>query len=383
MKKKKIITATVITAVLLVAALYAATNIPLPSQNATLTEFLDSRHDPQVEALLDDMTIEEKAGQLFMGCFYTTVPSPETVKKYNLGMALFFGKSFTGATPNSILTGIKAIQASSKIELMFAVDEEGGPVNRVSLYPAFRSSEFRAPRDIYTQGGMEAIVSDIHEKNALLSSIGINLNLAPVCDISTVSSDFMYSRSLGQNAAVTSQYAAESVMAYRDDNMGCSLKHFPGYGNVADTHNGFAVDNRSLEQLHEVDMKPFEAGIRAGAPSVLVSHNIVSAIDGNLPASLSPRIHRILREDMDFKGVIITDDLSMGAIADYFPKSGGAVEAIMAGNDVLCTGEYKKQYPAVLAAVADGTISEDRIDQSVRRVLRWKIELGLIDASSN
>ena len=138
------------------------------------------------------------------------------------------------------------------------------------------------------------------------------------------------------------------------------------------------MDNRSLQQLEESDLVPFRAGIKAGTPSVLVSHNIVSALDDDLPASLSPAVHRMLRYDMRFDGVIITDDLSMGAISDFLPGVDSAVAAVMAGNDMLCTGNYKEQSAAVIAAVKNGEISEERIDASVRRILTWKRSLSLL-----
>ena len=138
-----------------------------------------------------------------------------------------------------------------------------------------------------------------------------------------------------------------------------------------------SIDKRSEKQLEENDFLPFKAGIDAGAPSVLVSHNIVSSLDESLPASLSPAVHRILRYDMNFSGVIITDDLSMGAVSNFSPKTDSAVTAIMAGNDILCTGDFASQYKAVLEAVNNGTISEERIDTSVRRILLWKKDLSL------
>ena len=259
------------------------------------------------------------------------------------------------------------------------MDEEGGTVVRVSSSKKFRSTPFLSPRELYAKGGLDLIVSDAHEKNSLLSGLGINLDLAPVCDISTNRKDFMYDRSLGQDARTTSDFAEAVVKACAEDSMGCTLKHFPGYGDSADTHKGIAVDRRSMEQLKSSDLLPFQAGIDAGAPSVLVSHNIVRAIDAAAPASLSPAVHRMLREDMGFCGVIITDDLSMDAIDEFFPETGSAVSAVLAGNDMLCTGSFRRQYDAVLKAVRDGDITEERIDQSVRRIISWKISAGLID----
>ncbi|MDO4546126.1 MAG: glycoside hydrolase family 3 N-terminal domain-containing protein [Bacillota bacterium] len=355
-------------------------NLPQSGSGVTLSDVLERDRDPDVEALLEEMTLDEKVGQMFMGCFYGGTPSPETVSQYHLGSVLFFKASFENSDMESFKASLDAIDEASAITPIAAVDEEGGTVVRVSGNAGFREKAFQSPRDLFDAGGMDAVIDETHEKNALLSEMGIDLNLAPVCDISTDPADFMYPRSLGQSAEVTSQFATETVKACLEDNMGCSLKHFPGYGNAADTHNGFAIDARSLEQLESNDFLPFAAGIEAGAPSVLVSHNIVRAIDGERPASLSPAIHNILRYDMKFDGVIITDDLSMGAIADYYPEMDGAVAAVIAGNDILCTGDFRDQYGAVLDAVKGGIISEERIDQSVRRILNWKKDLGLLES---
>lgn len=343
----------------------------------TLTEIVEGNRNPAIEETLDSMTLEQKIGQMFMGCFYSKTPLPETVSRYHLGSVLLFGPSFTDNDKTSLKAQLDAIDNACTIKPIMAVDEEGGIVNRVSNSPAFRSEPFKSHREIFASGGMDAIIADTHEKNALLSEIGIDLNLAPVCDISLNPDDFMYPRSLGQNAEITSEYIAKVTAACIDDNMGCCLKHFPGYGNSADTHTGSATDNRSLKQLQESDFLPFEAGIKAGAPFVLVSHNIVTAIDDKLPASLSPAIHKILRYDMAFDGIIITDDLSMGAVSEFSPNTDSAVTAILAGNDMLCTGAFAKQYDAVLAAVNSEIISEERIDSSVRRILAWKKSMSL------
>lgn len=339
-----------------------------------------TREDKAIEKMLAGMSVEEKVGQLFMGCFYSGIPSSASADGYELGCVLLFGTAFDGSDKEAVTAAIRELNDASDIPPLVAVDEEGGTVNRVSSSPAFRSEPFRSPRELYASGGMDAVISDIHEKNALLAGLGINLNLAPVLDISTDPNDFMYQRSLGQDAAVTSEYAKAAVAACLEDNVGCCLKHFPGYGNSADTHNGIAVDSRSAEQIRNVDMLPFAAGVKAGAPAVLVSHSIVSALDPDLPASLSPAIHEILRDELGFDGVIITDDLSMGAIAEFSPDSDCAVAAILAGNDMLCTGDFAKQCSSVTEAVNNGTITEERLDDSVRRILKWKMDLGLIRA---
>lgn len=347
--------------------------------SSILTELDSERYGSEVCEMLNNMTLEEKVGQMFMGCFYDGTPDASAVNKYNLGSVLLFGRSFENTTSSQFKKKLEKINAAAHIKPIIAVDEEGGTVNRVSRSKNFCSKPFRSPRELYAIGGTELIVSDVHEKNALLSRLGITLNLAPVCDISRNPKDFMYYRSLGENADVTAEYAAAVVSACLEDGMGCTLKHFPGYGNSSDTHKGIAIDNRSLHKLESSDLLPFKSGIAAGAPSVLVSHNIVTALDGRLPASLSPAVHKLLRNDLGFDGVIITDDMSMDAIDNYFPDTDSAVMAVLAGNDMLCTGKYAAQYEALLSAVKNGKISESRIDMSVKRILSWKVELGLID----
>lgn len=344
----------------------------------TLTELVEAGRDPAIERMLDSMTTEEKVGQMIMGCFYNGTPDPETVDMYHLGSVLLFRPSFTSGDVSSLRTSLDAIDEACAVDPLIAVDEEGGTVVRVSGGTTFRAEAFDSPRDVFSSGGLEAIEKDTHEKNALLSELGIDLNLAPVCDISTDPSDFMYSRSLGQDAETTSQYAKTVVKACLEDNMGCCLKHFPGYGNAVDTHYGAAVNDRTIKQITEEDLLPFNAGIKAGAPSVLISHNIVSALDDRMPASLSPAVHNLLRYDMGFDGVVITDDMSMGAIYAFTQGADSAVTAVLAGNDMLCTGEYAYQYEMLLDAVEDGVISGERLDSSVRRILTWKKDLSLI-----
>lgn len=188
----------------------------------------------------------------------------------------------------------------------------------------------------------------------------------------------MYGRSLGRDAETTSEYIRKMVGLYSQNSMGCVLKHFPGYGNNADTHTGMAIDERPYETFRQQDFQPFQAGIQAGAGCVLVSHNIVTCVDGQYPASLSSQWHQVLREELGFTGCVITDDLVMDAIRQYCDASSAAVQAVKAGNDLLCCSDYETQYPAVLAAVQNGEISEERIDESVRRALRWKAQLGIL-----
>ena len=337
----------------------------------------ESPADP-IEALVASMTLEEKVGQLF----FSRCPAenaPQDAADYHLGGYILFGRDTKDKTANELIQSIARCQEAAQIPLFIGVDEEGGTVVRVSSNPHLRSAKFQSPQKLFAKGGMDAILADTHEKDLLLKALGFNLNLAPVADLSTNSGDFIYARSFGQDAAATSDYISAVVTQMADDRMGSVLKHFPGYGNNVDTHTGIAVDKRSREQFEQEDLLPFFAGIDAGAPCVLVSHNIVTCMDGDLPASLSPEVHRILRKELGFEGVVMTDDLDMQAIAGYLDSSSAAVSAIRAGNDLVLSSDYKNQIPSVLAAVADGTLDETIIDTACTRVLRCKAQLGILN----
>lgn len=334
-----------------------------------------SAGDP-MEVLMDSLTLEQKVGQIFLARCPET-GAAEAVQQYHLGGFVLFDRDFEGETPSSMAQKIAGYQGVSHIPLLIAVDEEGGTVNRVSSHEAFRAYPFPSPRALYTKGGLELIHNTEAEKAQLLSGLGINVNLAPVCDITTNPSAFMYRRSLGQSPAVTGEFVADSIQTMGRFGVAAVMKHFPGYGNNADTHTGIARDSRSLETLETEDMQPFFAGISAGGGAILVSHTIVEAIDPEYPASLSQPMNYYLRLAMNFGGVIITDDLSMDAIAAQYGTEEAAVLAVLAGNDLLCSTEFETQYSAVLKACRSGRIPETVLDEAVERVLRWKAQMGL------
>ena len=329
------------------------------------------------QSLLDAMTLSQKVAQLFIvRC--PAQNAAESVSQYQFGGYVLFGNDFKGRTKAQVSANIQSYQSASKIPMLIAVDEEGGKVNRISLYPAFRAAPFLSPRELYTQGGWPLIQSDTAEKCVLLRSLGINLNLAPVCDVSTDPQDYIYPRTFGGSAAETAQYISTVVTVMQKNGLGCTLKHFPGYGSNVDTHTGIARDERSLEHFRQNDFLPFQSGITAGAPVVMVSHNIVTAMDAEHPASLSPAVHRLLRQELGFRGLIMTDELDMGGIKQYTGGQDPAVAAVLAGNDLLCCTNYASQHAAVLKAVQSGTITEARIDESVRRILQYKIDAGIL-----
>ena len=329
-----------------------------------------------------NMTLEEKVGQLFF------VRCPETgaaedVETYHLGGLLLFGRDYKNAggewlTQDDFTAAVQSYQAAADIPLFIGSDEEGGTVTRASKNPNLFSAPLPSPQELYTAEGMDGLLSTTRTYNEQLKALGINVNFAPVCDVSTDKNDFIYARSFGKDAQTTADYIAKAVTDYEAAGVACVLKHFPGYGNNVDTHTGIAVDERSYETFETADLLPFSVGIAAGAPFVLVSHNVVECMDAALPASLSPAVHEVLRETLGFDGIVITDDLAMDAVKQY-ANGEAAVLAVLAGNDMLITSDYQNDIPAVLAAVADGRIAESDIDAHVLRILRYKQAQGWIE----
>ena len=335
----------------------------------------ETRPDPMV-SLLDTMTLAQKVGQMFLARCPEEY-APELASQYQLGGYLLFARDFEDRSHEQVADTIAGYQSAVSIPMFIAVDEEGGTVNRVSRNPLLRPEPFASPQDLYQQGGLQRIVEDTKEKCSLLSGLGVNLNLAPVCDLSQNPADFIYDRSFGQDARHTAAYVREVVQTMTRSRMGSALKHFPGYGGNVDTHTGIAYDHRPCETFRSEDFLPFRAGIESGAGMVLVSHNVVVCMDDRLPASLSPEVHRVLREELGFGGVILTDDLVMDGAGEFGSAEEIAVLAVQAGNDLLCSSEFELQIPAVLDAVRSGKIPMEQIDRSVLRILRLKQSLGL------
>lgn len=334
--------------------------------------------EKRIDKLMSAMTVEEKVGQMFF-VRYPNANAEEQVSEYNLGGYILFGKDLDGKTREEITKNIDSCQKSAKIPLLIGVDEEGGTVVRVSSNENLRVTSFLSPRDTFSNGGWSGIEEDTAEKADLLLSLGINVNLAPVCDVTSDHNAFMYDRSFSGDADEVSEFVKKVVEISSEKKLGTVLKHFPGYGNNEDTHTGIAYDNRDFQLLAETDFKPFTAGIESGADCVLVSHNIVNSIDRENPASLSKEAHNILRKQLEFDGVIMTDDLSMGAITKYTGTENAAVLAIKSGNDLLCCSNVEEQYPAALSSVQSGEIPIEQINNSVNRVLKWKQKLGIIE----
>ena len=340
------------------------------------TQTSETDKEKVVEDRLATMTLEEKVGQLF----WARVPADhqiEDLKSYHLSGYILFGRDFEGRSIKDIKALTKGYQAAAQIPLLIGSDEEGGTVTRIS---SILETPFQSPMALYHQGGMEAVLSDTKQKAELLKSVGINAGLFPVADIARDHSAFIYDRTIGQDAQTTASYVQQVVEELKKSRVGSTLKHFPGYGDNGDSHTAIIQDNRSLDELRQADFLPFQAGIDAGADSVLVSHNILSKID-TVPSSISPKITDLLRKELHFKGVIMTDDFDMAGIADFVSQEEAAFQVIVAGNDLILGSSYQTQIPYLLKKISSGELTEERINESVRRILIWKYDLGLLGLS--
>ena len=345
-------------------------------KDTVVSNDLFGKYYDEANKKMKNMSLEEKVGQLFLVRYDSNLAS-NWIKKYYPGGYIMFAKDFNNQTKESIKKEIDDLQSISKVPLVIAVDEEGGYVTRVSRYPSFRESKFLAPRSYYESGVEKLLEQTEKEKAKLLLSIGVNLNLAPVADVSIDSNDFINIRTFNRNAKETAVLIGKMVNYANEEGISSSLKHFPGYGNNVDTHTGIAIDERSYENFVENDYLPFEEGIKNKVPTVLVSHNIIKCMDSEYPATLSKKVISELREKLNFTGVVITDDLSMSAVNSYVENGSAAVLAVNAGEDLIITSDFVKMYNSVYEAVKNKEIDMKTIDKAVRRNIAWKIAYGM------
>ena len=329
----------------------------------------------KAEEFMKGMTFEEKIGQMLFPRFNLTNYTDDIPIKKPGGFILFaydfvFNETFIQQYINK---SQELSEANVGLPLGLAVDEEGGTVVRVSPYHRDEGG-FPSPQQIYNESGNDGILKIDQEKRDLLRKFFLNVNLAPVADISYNSSDYIYDRTLGRGPEESAEYIEKDVEGYVNDNFTCCAKHFPGYGNNIDTHGDIAIDKRSYEQFQNEDFLTFEAAIRKQIPMILVSHNIVLCKDKKYPASLSKAWHDILRNELNYTGLILTDDLSMGAIKKYTDNISEAVLAVNAGNDILLTSDYYKHYDALMKAADDGKITEETVDKACKRIIAWKFK---------
>lgn len=329
---------------------------------------LDKRKE--LSNIVQAMTIEDKAGQLLL-----VLDSKNLLTDQTMSGCVLFEDDFANKSRNEVIENIERYQSNAKYPMIIAVDEEGGSVVRVSKY--LRDNRFRLPQDVYKSGGMDSIISDATEKSEYLKEFGINVNLAPVADVATNEDDYIYRRSFGVDADATSNYVRNVVMAMSNIKMGSVLKHFPGYGSAPGS-GGTYHDSRDFNSLKNNDLLPFKAGIEAGANSILVTNNIIDSVDNQNPATLSKDIHDLLREDLKYNGVIMTDDVTDLNNNEFGNDSEIVIKAIKAGNDLIMTSRPQIYFESLIAAINNDEICLNELDLSVLRVIAWKDSLDII-----
>lgn len=332
-------------------------------------------YDAALETL-NGLSLDEKIGQIIL----PRVPGNNAIEdliKYKFGGYVLYTKDFKDKEKNDVISMINSYQNNSKIPLLIATDEEGGTIVRVSSNNKLVPEPFKSPSALYQENGMTAIREDTINKSKVLSELGINVNLAPVVDVSTSGGDYIHARSLGEDTATTSEFAKNVINASFGKNVSYVLKHFPGYGSNTDTHKGESVDSRDKDTVMKTDIPPFQAGIEAGAEAVMMSHHVSEAFDKSKPASLSSDVHNVLRNDLGFTGIIMTDDLDMSALNTKYSET-KVKEALLAGNDILIVNDYKTTITKIKSLIEDEEISEDLINKLAFRVIAWKYYKGLI-----
>jgi len=341
----------------------------------------------KVAEIVDSMTLYEKICQMLIvqpdaitGVAETTVAGEVTqaaLEKYPVGGFIHFAPNIVTGEQISLFNSTS--QEYSTIPLFIGVDEEGGRVAR--LQSQLGAHSVRAMLT-YRDDGEETALNNAIILSDALKTYGFNTNFAPVADVwsnpaNTVIGDRAYSKDFDTAAGLV----AAAVRGFRESGIACSLKHFPGHGDTReDSHHSAAYVSKTLDELRENEFKPFIAGIEAGADMVMTGHIIVPDAS-DLPATLSKTlITDILRNELGFEGIVITDSLIMNAISKHFDAEFIAVTAIGAGVDIILMPENVDETILALSdAVESGVISESRIDESVSRIIRLKISISLID----
>lgn len=364
------------TAVIAAALCAACSSAPAESDRAYV---------PRESEILQDMTTEEKVCQMFIvrpesitGAGTVTQAGKVTkaaLKQYPVGGIIYSADNLIDAEQTTEM--IKNTTKYSEIAPFISVDEEGGAVARVAQ--KLGTTRFEPMYSYKGEGKAGEIYSTIAGD---IKQFGFNLDFAPVADVWTnPENKVIGTRAFSDNPSEAADMVGAAVTALQDNGVCAAIKHFPGHGDTAgDSHEGFVYTSKTLDELRECELVPFKAGIAAGADFVMVGHIIAEAVD-SAPATLSKAIVTdILKGELGFDGIVITDGMEMGAIADNYTAGDAAVKAIEAGCDVILEPEsFTEAKDAVLNAVETGVISESRIDESVEKILRCKLDRGIIE----
>lgn len=345
-----------------------------------------------VDERIGAMTLEQKVAQLFIvtpealveGVSQVTQAGDMTregVTAHPVGGIVYFAQNLLDPEQTTtMLANVKQFYADAgNVAPFIAVDEEGGTVVRVADNEAFGAQDVGDASALGSAGDTEAAKRAAEQIADYLMPLGFNLDFAPVADVvDPLRSDTMGLRSFSSDAAVAADMVRAEVEGFRDKKMLCCAKHFPGIGAAAgDSHEGAITIEATNEELETVDLVPFRAAIEAGVPMIMVGHvSLPNIVGDSTPAPLSSAVVQgMLRDSLGYTGIIVTDSLSMGVITDYYTPAEAAVAALKAGCDIpLMPERLDEAYQGVLSAVQVGELTEERLDESLTRILTAKQE---------
>lgn len=362
-------------------------------ENTSAEEPPDSSADDRVEKFLAGMDLKQKVAQMFMVTpealtGYSKVTAAGEVTKqcfirYPVGGVIYMAGNLIDTEQTRIM--LSNMQDYSAEYLGFpvflGVDEEGGTVARIARNRAFGVEDVGNISEIGASGNCDLAYQAGGTIGAYLSALGFNLDFAPVADVwSNKKNTVVKYRSPGSDAELVRDMVIAQIEGFKEQGILCAVKHFPGHGSTSeDSHNGAAVVERTLQELFECDLIPFKGAVQAGVPFVMVGHlSLPKVVEDDVPAVFSKEIITdILRGELGFDGIVITDALDMGAVTDYYSSAQAAVMAVAAGADMLLMPEdFVAAYEGVLNAVQRGELTQERIDESVRRILKVKLEMA-------
>lgn len=345
---------------------------PTEMPTEAVTEVWVDPVEEKIDGIISGMSLEDKVCQML---FVTKGDALEA----RAGGVIYFADDIK--TPDQVRGMIDEAQKNASVPLFVGVDEEGGVVARVGNNPNMGTTKLPAMKNVKSKEEAYNVGATLGKE---LKALHFNLDFAPVADVITNSKNKeIGSRSFGTDPVWVSDMVSEVVRGLEDNGVSSVLKHFPGHGSTqVDSHTGYSESARTYEELKACEFLPFIKGIEAGCDFVMISHmTLVNATKEKLPSSLSGEvIEGFLRSEIGFNGIVITDSLRMGAISDNYTAREAAVMAVKAGNDMLLMSpDTAEAVSGIIAAVESGEIDEERIDESVRRILRVKIEKGIIE----
>ncbi|MBQ2937682.1 MAG: beta-N-acetylhexosaminidase [Clostridia bacterium] len=338
---------------------------------------------------IEDLTLEEKIGQMFMigmDTNYITERIRTMINKYKIGGIILYRKNFnTYQDMLKLINDLKCLNKKNKLPLFIAVDQEGGRVNRMPS----EIKNLPAAHKLASIGNTDIIKNSAKITGELLKKSGFNLNFAPVLDIKRFNlSHAIGDRCYGENKEDVSKYGISVMKELQNQGIISVIKHFPGHGSTKqDSHILLPVINSSIEYLENEDMYPFQQAINNGADAILVGHLLIKKTTGIYPASLSRKfITKYLRKKFRFKGLVITDDLKMKAIKLIYGPNLAVEKAIQAGNDIIIFrfshAEEIRIFERTLNLIRKGKIRESRINKSVQRIIKMKEKYNITNEIS-